>query len=85
MKAIQEGRWGKVHALEYLLTHSFSGRAAAILRVTTNPGANTRGVDGDIWNTPEAKTAAFSRLGHADWLFQIAQGVLCSLSSFDFK
>ena len=31
VKATQEGRWGKVHALVYLLTHSYSGRAAAIL------------------------------------------------------
>src|SRR5206468_8626188 len=45
VKALQEGRWGKVQALVYLLTHSFSGRAAAILRVTTNQGASTPGVD----------------------------------------
>jgi RNA-directed DNA polymerase len=62
VKAVQEGRWGKVQALVYLLTHSFSGRAAAILRVTTNPGASTPGVDGDCWDTPELKAAAFSRL-----------------------
>jgi RNA-directed DNA polymerase len=62
VKATQEGRWNKVHALVYLLTHSFSGRAAAILRVTTNAGAITPGVDGDSWNTPELKAAAFSRL-----------------------
>src|SRR5262249_25631897 len=54
--------WGKVKALVYLLTHSFSGRALAILRVVTNSGARTPGVDGIIWNTPEAKTAAFSTL-----------------------
>src|SRR5262245_65870488 len=53
VKAVQEGRWGKVQALVYLLTHSFSGRAAAILRVTTNQGAATPGVDGDCWDTPE--------------------------------
>jgi RNA-directed DNA polymerase len=46
VKAVQEGRWGKVRALVYLLTHSFSGRALAILRVTTNSGAATPGVDG---------------------------------------
>ena len=43
VKAIQEGRWGKVQTLVYLLTHSFSGRALAILRVTTNAGASTPG------------------------------------------
>ena len=62
VKALQEGRWGKVQALVYLLTHSYSGRALAILRVTTNQGASTPGVDGDVWNTPELKAAAFSKL-----------------------
>ena len=37
VKAIQEGRWGKVKALQYLLTHSFSGKALAIRRVTGKP------------------------------------------------
>ena len=55
VKATQEGRWNKVHALVYLLTHSFSGRALAILRVTENSGAKTPGVDGETWNTPETK------------------------------
>jgi RNA-directed DNA polymerase len=27
VKAIQDGRWGKVRALQHLLTHSFSARA----------------------------------------------------------
>ena len=62
VKAIQEGRWHKVRALVYLLTHSYSGRAAAILRVTTNAGASTPGVDGARWDTPELKAAAFSKL-----------------------
>ncbi len=62
VKALQESRWNKVRALVYLLTHSYSGRAAAILRVTTNAGATTPGVDGAIWNTPELKAEAFSKL-----------------------
>jgi len=62
VKAVREGRWGKVKSLVYLLTHSFSGRAMAILRVVSNSGAKTPGVDGDIWNTPEAKSAAFGTL-----------------------
>ena len=57
VKAVREGRWGKVKALVYLLTHSFSGRALAILRVISNSGAKTPGVDGITWNTPEAKTS----------------------------
>jgi RNA-directed DNA polymerase len=62
VKAVQEGRWHKVKALVYLLTHSFSGRALAILRVVSNSGATTPGVDGILWNTPELKSAAFSTL-----------------------
>src|SRR5207244_11620433 len=49
VKATQEGRWNKVQALVYLLTHSFAGRAAAILRVIGNRGACTPAVDGDVW------------------------------------
>jgi RNA-directed DNA polymerase len=62
VKALQEGRWGKVQALVYLLTHSFSGRALAIWRVVSNSGARTPGVDQQRWNTPQAKAAAFGTL-----------------------
>ena len=62
VKALQEGRWGKVQALVYLLTHSFAGRAVAIRRVVSNSGARTPGVDRQRWNTPEAKAAAFHTL-----------------------
>src|SRR5579872_2026439 len=62
VKALREGKGHKVKALVYLLTHSFSGRALAILRVTTNRGASTPGVDGVTWHTPELKTAAFDTL-----------------------
>src|SRR5271163_64053 len=62
VKAVAQGRWNKVKALVYLLTHSFGGRALAILRVVSNSGAKTPGVDGVLWNTPESKSAAFSAL-----------------------
>jgi RNA-directed DNA polymerase len=62
VKAVREGRWNKVKALVYLLTHSYSGRATAILRVVSNSGARTPGVDGALWNTPESKSAAFTIL-----------------------
>jgi RNA-directed DNA polymerase len=62
VKAVREGRWNKVKALVYLLTHSYSGRALAILRVISNSGARTPGVDGILWTTPEAKTKAFNAL-----------------------
>jgi len=33
VKATQEGRWGKVKALQHLLTHSYSGKVLAVKRV----------------------------------------------------
>jgi len=58
VKATQEGRWGKVKVLQHLLTHSFSGKALAVRRVTENQGKRTPGVDGIKWSTPEAKSKA---------------------------
>lgn len=62
VKATKEGRWGKVKALQRLLTHSFSGKAAAVRRVTENDGGGTPGVDQVIWNTPEKKAQAIATL-----------------------
>ncbi|GHO70429.1 hypothetical protein KSC_093210 [Ktedonobacter sp. SOSP1-52] len=62
VKATQEGKRGKVKALQRLLTHSFSGKALAVRRVTENQGKNTPGVDKDIWNTPEKKAKAIQSL-----------------------
>jgi RNA-directed DNA polymerase len=56
------GRWGKVRALQYLLTHSFSGKAIAVRRVTENQGKNTPGVDKEVWSTPDLKTKAIQSL-----------------------
>lgn len=55
VKATQEGKWGKVKALQHLLTHSFSAKALAVKRVTENQGKNTPGIDGEIWDTPQKK------------------------------
>jgi RNA-directed DNA polymerase len=62
VKATQEGKWGKVKALQHLLTHSFSGKALAVKRVTENQGKRTPGVDGEIWNTPTKKAKAIYSL-----------------------
>src|SRR5713101_6269828 len=62
VKAVQAGRWGKVRALQHLLTHSFSGKALAVQRVTNNDGRKTPGVDGRIWDTPEKKARALGAL-----------------------
>ena len=43
VKAVQEGRWGRVKALQRLLTCSFHGKALAVKRVTENRGRRTAG------------------------------------------
>ena len=62
VKATKEGRWGKVKALQRLLTHSFSGKAIAVKRVIENRGKNTPGVDGETWSTPIKKFQAVINL-----------------------
>ncbi len=62
VKATQQGRWNKVKALQHLLTHSFSGKALAVKRVTTNKGKRTPGVDRIIWVTPKAKADAITSM-----------------------
>ena len=58
VKAVQDGRWGKVKSLQRLLTHSFSGKVVAVKRVTENRGKKTPGVDGETWSTPSDKSQA---------------------------
>lgn len=62
VQATKESRWGKVTVLQHLLTHSFSGKALAVKRVTETSGRKTSGVDGEIWTMPSQKTKAIGRL-----------------------
>lgn len=62
VKATQQERWGKVKALQRLLTRSFSAKALAVRRVTENQGNRTSGVDGERWATPARKGAAIGQL-----------------------
>ena len=62
VKATKAGRWHKVQALQYLLTHSYSGKALAVRRVTENQGKNTPGVDKVIWTDPVSKEVAIHQL-----------------------
>jgi RNA-directed DNA polymerase len=61
-KAVQEGRHGKVKALQWLLTHSFYAKALAVKRVTSNKGKKTPGVDGILWKGSRSKMQAIKRL-----------------------
>jgi RNA-directed DNA polymerase len=62
VQATKASRWGKVRALQRLLTHSYSGKILAVRRVTENNGKKTPGVDNEIWDTPEKKTQAVHAL-----------------------
>ncbi len=61
-QAIQQNRWGKVKALQRLITTSFSGKALAVKRVTGNKGKRTPGVDGKIWSTDSLKYLSIASL-----------------------
>ena len=62
VKATQEGRWGKVKALQRLLTHSFSGKVLAVRRVTAKRGKKDSWRGRVIWDTPEKKARAVHAL-----------------------
>lgn len=62
VKAQKEGRYGRVKALQWTLTHSFYAKALAVKRVTSNKGSDTAGVDRVKWSTPNAKFQAIGEL-----------------------
>ncbi|MFM0069321.1 reverse transcriptase N-terminal domain-containing protein, partial [Paraburkholderia aspalathi] len=66
-KATRERRWGKVKALQWLLTHAFSAKLLAVRRVTRNPGRNTAGVDGVVWKTAAQKLRAARSLQRKEY------------------
>jgi RNA-directed DNA polymerase len=76
VQAIQARRWGKVKALQHLLTHSFSAKALAVRRVTENPGRHPPGVDQVLWNTPQKKAAAIHTLRQRGYRAQPLRRVL---------
>ena len=58
-KAVREGHHHKAKALQWLLTHSYNAKLLlAIRRVTQNPGKNTPGVDGIVWENVTAEDAS---------------------------
>ena len=57
-KAASENRYGRVKTLQWILTHSFSAKALAVKRVTSNSGAKTPGVDGVTLITYDSKMKA---------------------------
>lgn len=62
VKAQKEGKYNRVKALQWTLTHSFYAKVLAVKRVTSNSGSKTAGVDKVTWSTPNAKIKAISQL-----------------------
>lgn len=62
VKAVQENKWRLVRRLQYLITHSFYGKALAVKRVISNKGKNTPGIDGKVWKTDKEKMDAIITL-----------------------
>ncbi|WP_457810067.1 reverse transcriptase N-terminal domain-containing protein [Pseudomonas kielensis] len=61
-QATREADWRRVKRLQRMLTHSFHGRCLAVRRITENRGRKTPGVDGETWETPQAKLRGVMRL-----------------------
>lgn len=69
-KAVVEKKWGKVKSLQWTLAHSFYAKALAVKEVTENSGKRTSGVDRELWDTPEAKYKAISKLNRRGYKAQ---------------
>jgi RNA-directed DNA polymerase len=62
VKAVKAKHFHKAKALLYLLARSFYGKLLAILRVTTNKGSKTCGVDKVLWDTPVRRWKGIEQL-----------------------
>lgn len=69
-KAARDKRYGKVKALQWILTHSYFAKLLAVKRVTQSSGAHTPGVDGVIWKKPEQKIKAVKSLQRREYKTQ---------------
>lgn len=54
--------WGKVQALQHLLTRSHQAKLLAVKRVTENQGRNSPGIDGIVWINAKQKWEAAKTL-----------------------
>ncbi len=54
-KAKRQKRYGKVKALQWLLTHSYEAKLLAVKRVTSTKGAKTAGVDNRLYKSDNQK------------------------------
>ncbi len=57
----------RVKRLQRSLIRSWQAKALAVRKVTENQGKRTSGIDRELWDTPEKKWTAVSRLNHAGY------------------
>lgn len=62
VKAVRAKKWRKVKALQRILSRSYAAKLLAVRQVTENSGQRTAGIDGQIWDTPQAKFEAVAQL-----------------------
>jgi RNA-directed DNA polymerase len=53
--AAKNGNWKTVNKLSRLLTRSYYAKLLSVLKVTTNKGKRTPGIDGIVWSSPAEK------------------------------
>jgi RNA-directed DNA polymerase len=70
VKAVKQGKWRKVRALQNILTRSRAAKQLAVRRVTENHGKKTAGVDKIIWSTPSTKSKAITQLSRRNYKAQ---------------
>lgn len=66
-KATASGDGNRAKRLQYLITHSFSAKAVAVRKVTTNKGKRTSGVDKILWSTSASKMKAVLTLSDKNY------------------
>ena len=64
VKAQKEGRYNKVKALQWTLTHSFYAKALAVKRVTSNPHQKEQWQTATVGNTDNERQSHASTLPH---------------------
>ena len=62
VKAVKAGKWRKMKALQRILSKSYAAKLLSIRRITENRGKKTAGIDGELWDTPQAKFCAIGEL-----------------------
>lgn len=66
-KAVRANRWGKVKALQRILTRSHYAKVVAVQNVTRNRGSRTAGVDNVLWDTKAKRAKAVESLRQRDY------------------